>query len=53
VTTADGENVFTGSALSYVQTVLSSDSTSDALKHAAAALYNYYRETVAYRNGTT
>ena len=53
VTTANGDSVFTGSALSYAQTVLSSDSTSDALKHAVAALYNYYQETVKYRNGTT
>ena len=47
VTTANGENVFTGSALSYAQTVLGNDTADASLHHLTAALYNYYQETMA------
>ena len=47
----DGGTTVTASALSYVQQVLSPDSTvTDAVKHAAAALYSFFCEARRYND---
>ena len=46
---ADGDFTVTVSALSYVYTVLNSDTMSAEAKNAVASLYYFYSNTVAYR----
>jgi len=47
--TADGSFTIRVAALSYVRTTLHSSSAKDDQRNAAAALYNYYKKTMEYR----
>ena len=46
---ADGECIIEGSALSYVNPVLSSSTEEDDAKNAMASLYQYYEKAMAYK----
>ncbi|MBQ7993108.1 MAG: hypothetical protein IJ252_08755 [Solobacterium sp.] len=48
-TVKTGSSYVSASAMTYVQNALAYSGSSEETKHAAAALYAYYTETVNYR----